>query len=113
MLSSPSSPSSLHIPSIPNSTFTSLQNLRVPPLYTPPTPPSPSSSPNPDLSPSPSPLLSESSHYLPLLSLNPLGPMTYAWRIADTALALSEKHRGLRKGMMNEPVGAGVRFLYP
>ncbi len=39
--------------------------------------------------------------------------MTYAWRIADTALALSEKHRGLRKGMMNEPVGAGVRFLYP
>lgn len=46
-----------------------------------------------------------------MLALNPLGPFTYAWRIADTAILLADKQRGLRKGIWNEPLGGGVRFL--
>ena len=45
---------------------------------------------------------------LSLPSINPLGPLSYAWRIADQALNNGAKRRGLKHGMMGEPIGAGV-----
>lgn len=44
---------------------------------------------------------------MPLLSANPAGVLGYAWRIADTAV-LEEERGGVERGVMGEPVGAGV-----
>jgi hypothetical protein len=48
---------------------------------------------------------------LPFLRFSPLGPLSYAWRIADEAMALQDKSKPLKKGVMDEPVGAGVSGL--
>lgn len=45
---------------------------------------------------------------IPLLSVNPLGPLSYAWRIADRAVSAADAVEGVRTGVMNEPVGPGV-----
>ena len=45
---------------------------------------------------------------IPIPLVNPLGAFSYAWRIADGALRAGERGEGLKKGLMNEPVGAGV-----
>lgn len=45
---------------------------------------------------------------LPIPVVNPLGPFSYAWRIADAALRADERTEGIKRGVMNEPVGAGV-----
>ena len=45
---------------------------------------------------------------LPLLRLNPLEPLMYAWKIADRALAMDEKGQGVAMGIMGEPTGSGV-----
>jgi hypothetical protein len=42
--------------------------------------------------------------------MNPLGPLSYAWKIADRACYSLEKDRGLKKGMGGEPVGAGPEW---
>ena len=42
--------------------------------------------------------------------MNPLGPLAYAWRISDKACYAIEEQRGLRKGLYNEPTGAGPEW---
>ena len=42
--------------------------------------------------------------------MNPLGPLAYAWRISDKACHAIEEQRGLRKGLYNEPTGAGPEW---
>lgn len=46
---------------------------------------------------------------VPLISINPAGPLGYAWAIADAAVLEEERGR-VERGVMGEPVGAGVRF---
>jgi len=50
------------------------------------------------------------SNRLPLVGFNPMGSLSYAWRIADHALRPMDKARGVQKGLMEEPTGSGVRF---
>lgn len=39
--------------------------------------------------------------------------MAYAWRIADAAIRADERAEGIKRGVMNEPVGPGVSPLAP
>jgi hypothetical protein len=55
-------------------------------------------------------LLQTSNNRIPLFRANPLGPLSYGWRIADQASYAVERSRGLKKGMSNEPVGAGPEW---
>jgi hypothetical protein len=55
-------------------------------------------------------LLETSNNRLPLFRMNPLGPLSYAWRISDKACYAIEEQRGLRKGLYNEPTGAGPEW---
>jgi hypothetical protein len=55
-------------------------------------------------------LLETSNNRLPLFRMNPLGPLSYGWRIADKACYAIEKSRGLTKGLYNEPKGAGPEW---
>lgn len=48
---------------------------------------------------------------VPLISVNPAGPLSYAWAIADAAV-LEEERGKIERGVMNEPIGAGVRSLF-
>jgi hypothetical protein len=34
--------------------------------------------------------------------------VSYAWRIVDAAIRAEERIEGIKRGVMNEPVGAGV-----
>ncbi|ORX33559.1 hypothetical protein BD324DRAFT_639285 [Kockovaella imperatae] len=47
---------------------------------------------------------------IPFLRFNPLGPLGYAWDIADHALRIDETRSGQTRGMMNEPTGAGPEW---
>ncbi|CAD6584761.1 MAG: hypothetical protein TREMPRED_003953 [Tremellales sp. Tagirdzhanova-0007] len=111
LLASPATTSSIPFPSLPTSILNFLPNLNTP-LYTPPStiPPAPLSPIDDAPTSSSRSVPPQLNQRLPLLSLNPLGPLTYAWRIADAALSLTEKHRGLRKGVMNEPIGSGPEW---
>jgi hypothetical protein len=55
-------------------------------------------------------MLETSNNRIPLFRVNPLGPLSYAWKISDKAWYAVEKERGLKKGMNNEPVGAGPEW---
>lgn len=52
--------------------------------------------------------LTTTQHRLPFLAFNPIGPMDYAWRIADEALIGEERGKGVVKDLYGEPAGAGV-----
>ncbi|WVQ80444.1 hypothetical protein IAT38_002549 [Cryptococcus sp. DSM 104549] len=126
-LTTPRSSPSMPLPSLPTlkRILSSLQ-ATVPPAYHPPS--SPYSSVTPSTSPSPSfPTHSDDrsvSTRLPLLTANPLGPLAYAWRIADEALYLvqqAERPSGsapgassgvgqVKRGYWNEPVGPGPEW---
>jgi hypothetical protein len=121
LLSSPASTPSVPLPTKTLSFLSSL-TPRIPPLYSPPgsTEKYRDAYTNEDYA-SPSttgadrPLESSASlasqsllDRLPLLRVNPIGPLAYAWQIADEALYTLEKSRKVQKGMMNEPVGTGV-----
>lgn len=103
---------------------------KIPPLYSPPSSsPSATSSvdsisfnpinrassttTDPSQSPELSSLLDSTTSRLALLRINPLGPLSYAWRISDEAMHAVESRADekAKKGMMNEPVGAGVGIM--
>ncbi|ORY31922.1 hypothetical protein BCR39DRAFT_479444 [Naematelia encephala] len=148
-LSTPTSPPSIPLPSLPTSLVSRLLTaLRPPPLYSPPSSSSSSSfSPSPSFSSSlsstspsspssasssssPSSTSSSSStsslsfssflssSQLALITINPLGPFSYAFRIADTAMTANERllleqqqqQSNLRRGAWGEPLGAGSEW---
>ncbi|OXH23403.1 hypothetical protein J008_06077 [Cryptococcus neoformans] len=55
---------------------------------------------------------------LPIIRANPIGPLAYAWRIADEALYLTEdqlattkaKQSDVKRGYWNEPIGPGPEW---
>jgi hypothetical protein len=55
-------------------------------------------------------MLAKSNDRLPLFRINPLGPLSYAWRISDAAWHHVERTRDLQKGAAGEPVGAGPEW---
>ncbi|WVR03384.1 hypothetical protein IAU60_000375 [Kwoniella sp. DSM 27419] len=102
-----------------------LSSIRLPPAYTPPSlAPSSSSSSSSSFSPSRSPpthpsstidqLSAAAGYKLPLIAANPLGPLGYAWRIADEALYLTEQKGKavgtVKRGYWNEPLGPGPEW---
>nr|XP_019048452.1 hypothetical protein I302_02224 [Kwoniella bestiolae CBS 10118]OCF27382.1 hypothetical protein I302_02224 [Kwoniella bestiolae CBS 10118] len=113
-LSTPSSTPSIPLPSLPILRAL-LSSIKLPPSYIPPSSPL---HPAPTSNQSASSILDQISnmtgHRLPLLSIDPLGPMGYAWRIADEALYLSEtrgkKPGAVRRGYWNEPTGPGPEW---
>ncbi|GFZ50649.1 hypothetical protein JCM24511_08407, partial [Saitozyma sp. JCM 24511] len=111
LLSSPESTASIPLPTIPVP-IKQLLNFRLPPLYTPPGTVSSSSSSAPRHSTSEvmASLSDATGGRLPFLRFSPLGPLSYAWRIADEAMALQDKSKPLKKGVMDEPVGAGPEW---
>ena len=108
LLSAPGSSTSLPIPQLPAPLLPLLRQIRLPPLYAPPGSPSPSSRPSTDAATELSSALQATSRRLPLIGFNPAGPLSYAWRIADGALRVDDKARGVQKGLMDEPTGSGV-----
>lgn len=82
----------------------------LPPAYTPP------HSPQRPISRPLFPQFPTSS--LPIIRANPLGPLAYAWRIADEALYLTEdqlattkaKQSDVKRGYWNEPIGPGPEW---
>ncbi|KAK8845378.1 hypothetical protein IAR55_006091 [Kwoniella newhampshirensis] len=130
-LTSPSSSLSIPLPlnillfpSLP--ILQTLLSIKTPPLYT---PPSPSSSGSSSSGPSPNSASSainastllhflddkiRNTSRLPLPVTNPLGPLGYAWRIADHALWVTDGSRRVpgevKKGYWNEPIGAGPEW---
>jgi len=84
----------------------------IPPQYRPPhSPLSPSEPSQPENRQAfLSNLLETSNNRLPLFRMNPLGPLSYAWRISDKACYAVERTRGLKKGLYNEPSGAGPEW---
>lgn len=54
-------------------------------------------------------VLEETGDRLPLPTINPLAPLAYGWRIADTAVYAASPDKG-RVGVMREPLGAGVEW---
>nr|XP_019014258.1 uncharacterized protein I206_00340 [Kwoniella pini CBS 10737]OCF53039.1 hypothetical protein I206_00340 [Kwoniella pini CBS 10737] len=116
-LTTPSSTPSIPLPSLPI-LRTLLSTIKIPPSYVPPVLQSSSSSSSNRKSNSASSILdqivSTTNHRIPLLSINPLGPLGYAWRIADEALFLCEqkvKAKALiKKGYWNEPTGPGPEW---
>jgi hypothetical protein len=115
LLSAPSSSPSLPFPRQTLSLISSILPS-IPPLYQ---PPSSSSGPlrtNTSTSTTPnttgvfSSILESSNDRIPLLRMNPLGPLSYAWKISDKAWYHVERERGLKKGMNAEPVGAGPEW---
>ncbi|KAL1412070.1 hypothetical protein Q8F55_003067 [Vanrija albida] len=46
---------------------------------------------------------------LPLVAVDPLAPLAYAWRVADAAVRAANPHAGA-KGPVGEPAGAGVEW---
>ena len=120
-MSAPTSAPSIPLPSLPRSILSQLSSLSVPPLYQPPESqhnplhkvhPNQTGEAGPKEDLSASTLLdkieSATGGRLPLLRLNPFGPLGYAWNIADRALAIDEKQQGIKNGLMDEPVGSGV-----
>lgn len=106
-LTSPSSTPSIPLPSKTISYLSSLAPS-IPPLYSPPGGRAPLSDFERESASPPS--LPAFLDRLPFLRVRPLGPLAYAWSIADEALYTLEKDRAGSKGLMNEPVGAGVSF---
>jgi hypothetical protein len=86
---------------IPKAVRSIVNSLALPPLYNPP-------SSVPDTPSISSSIGKRSAGRVPLLSLHPLGPLSYAWGIADAALASGEKASGVKLGYMGEPIGSGV-----
>ncbi|WWD06137.1 hypothetical protein V865_004222 [Kwoniella europaea PYCC6329] len=118
-LSTPSSTPSIPLPSLPI-LKTLLSSIKLPPSYSPPSSSSSlsRSTTNPNPNGNASSVLDQISsmtgNRLPLLSINPLGPLGYAWRIADEALFLTEQKRKqkgvVRRGYWNEPTGPGPEW---
>ncbi|WWC57852.1 uncharacterized protein I303_100387 [Kwoniella dejecticola CBS 10117] len=112
-LTTPSSTPSIPLPSIPI-LRTLLSTVKIPPSYVPPAL-QPSNPPTPT---SASSILDQmtnaTGHRIPLSSINPLGPLSYAWRIADEALFLNEQkgkvQGSVRRGYWNEPTGPGPEW---
>lgn len=106
-MSAPASATAVPIPTIP-SAIRGLLSMRMPPMYT---PPGMAAHGALHLSDRLSELASQSGGRLPLPVVNPLGPMSYAWKIADSALLADERVEGIKRGAMNEPIGAGVSIM--
>lgn len=123
MLSTPNMTTSLPLPSIPTPALSLLQSFKLPPPYLPPSSPSantyestsypPGSTPPSTLEVSSimSRLLEQTNGRLPFLSINSIGPISYAWRIADAALKVDEKKMGVVAGVTSEPIGQGVSLV--
>ncbi|OCF44259.1 hypothetical protein I317_01877 [Kwoniella heveanensis CBS 569] len=122
-LITPSSTPSIPLPSLPILRQL-LSSIKLPPAYSPPSPlASSSTSSSSPLSEQQGrrpitsildQLSSMTGHRIPLLSTNPIGPLTYAWRIADQALYLVEQKNKpvgqIKRGYWNEPVGPGPEW---
>lgn len=105
-MSSPQAATSIPIPTIPFA-IRQLLRLRLPPIYTPPGMAAHGAMSVGDMV---SGVAGRNGGRLPIPIVNPLGPMAYAWRIADAALRADERAEGIKRGIMNEPVGPGVRW---
>jgi hypothetical protein len=55
-------------------------------------------------------MLKTSNDRIPLFHVNPLGPLSYAWKISDGAWYHVERQREFKKGQAGEPVGAGPEW---
>ena len=111
-MSSPDSSLSLPLPKLPPSILDMVSSLRLPPLYAPPDSATPNLkqnvAPENDQQHVMSLLRQLGGGRLPLIALNPFGPLRYGLRIADGVLGADEKKDGVKVGMMGEPTGSGV-----
>ncbi|WWC85556.1 uncharacterized protein L201_000420 [Kwoniella dendrophila CBS 6074] len=104
--------STLSIPLPPSITIlkTLMSNIKIPSSYIPPVLSSSSS----DKSMIGQIKKVTGDNSIPLLYVNPLGPLGYAWKIADEALFITEqksKPKGLvKRGYWNEPTGPGPEW---
>ncbi|WRT63568.1 uncharacterized protein IL334_000473 [Kwoniella shivajii] len=109
-LTTPTSSLSLPLPSIPI-ILTLLSSLRLPTKYIPPLLAASSALSGTKQA---STILSKVSQVtgdrIPLITINPLGPLGYAWRIADEALYLTEEKGKVKRGYWNEPTGPGPEW---
>ncbi|WVQ93999.1 hypothetical protein IAU59_001077 [Kwoniella sp. CBS 9459] len=121
-LLTPSSTPSIPLPSLPILRQL-LSSFKLPPAYSPPQlgSSSPSSSSSTGASTSSRPITSildqlstMTGHRIPLLSTNPIGPLAYAWKVADQALYVVEQKSKpvgqVKRGYWNEPVGPGPEW---
>ncbi|KAI9635983.1 uncharacterized protein MKK02DRAFT_44682 [Dioszegia hungarica] len=106
ILSAPESETSIPIPSIPLP-IRQLLRLRLPPIYTPPGLAAHGALSAGDYL---SGVAGRNGGRLPIPLTNPIGPMAYAWRIADAAIRADERAEGIKRGVMNEPVGPGPEW---
>ncbi|WVF66384.1 hypothetical protein IAT40_001124 [Kwoniella sp. CBS 6097] len=121
-LITPSSTHSIPLPSLPILRQI-LSSIKLPPPYSPPSQPASSSSSSSSTMAQPGrrpitsildQLSTMTGHRVPFLSTNPIGPLSYAWRIADQALYIVEQKNKtvgqVKRGYWNEPVGPGPEW---